>query len=120
MRVKRRDGAVLRRLRTLYNIGTVGDLTDGQLLERFATRCRRAGRAGLRGAGGAAPGDGLASLLAILRDEHLAEDAVQATFLVLGAEARSLWVATCWAVAASGRLPHCVLSAGDGQPPARA
>ena len=32
-----KDGAVLRQLRTLFNVGTVRDLTDGQLLERFAT-----------------------------------------------------------------------------------
>ena len=30
-------GPLLRQLQTLYNIGTIGDLTDGQLLERFAT-----------------------------------------------------------------------------------
>jgi HlyD family secretion protein len=34
--VRRRDGAILRQLHALYNIGAVGDLTDGQLLERFA------------------------------------------------------------------------------------
>ena len=27
-----------RQLRVLFNLGTVGELTDGQLLERFATR----------------------------------------------------------------------------------
>ena len=32
-----KDGAVRRQLRTLFNVGTVRDLTDGQLLERFAT-----------------------------------------------------------------------------------
>ncbi len=37
MIVQRRDGAVLRQLRTLFNVGTIGELTDGQLLERFAT-----------------------------------------------------------------------------------
>ncbi len=90
--VKRRDGAVHRRLQELYNIGKVGDLTDGQLLERFAI-----------------DSDELAELsfaalverhqtmvwrvcLAILRDEHLTEDAVQATFLVLVRKGRSLWV----------------------------
>ena len=33
----RRDDAVLRQLRTLFNVGTTGTSTDGQLLERFAT-----------------------------------------------------------------------------------
>ena len=32
-----KDGAVLRQLRTLYHVGTTQELTDGQLLERFAT-----------------------------------------------------------------------------------
>ena len=34
---RRSDGLVLRQLRTLFNVGTVRELTDGQLLERFAT-----------------------------------------------------------------------------------
>ena len=92
VRVRRRDLAVLGQLRTLYNIGTISDLTDGQLLERFAT-----------------DGEELAELafsalverheamvwrvcMAILRDEHEAEDAFQAIFLVLARKARSLWV----------------------------
>ena len=37
MTVGRPNGAMLRQLRTLYNIGTIGGLTDGQLLEHFAT-----------------------------------------------------------------------------------
>ena len=32
-----KDGAVRRQLRTLFNVGAVRELTDGQLLERFAT-----------------------------------------------------------------------------------
>ncbi len=31
-----RDGGVVRQLRTLFSVGTIGELTDGQLLERFA------------------------------------------------------------------------------------
>ena len=70
----------------------MGTLTDGQLLERFAT-----------------DGDEVAELafaalverheamvwrvcLAIVSEEHDAEDAFQATFLVLVRKARSLWV----------------------------
>ena len=34
----RPNGAIQRQLRTLFNLGTIGELTDGQLLERFATR----------------------------------------------------------------------------------
>ena len=37
MIVRPGDGALLRQLQTLYKLGTVTYLTDGQLLERFAT-----------------------------------------------------------------------------------
>src|SRR3954453_18796075 len=37
-----RDGTVLRQLSTLFNLGTVGGLTDGQLLERFTAGPRGA------------------------------------------------------------------------------
>ena len=98
MRVKRRDGAVLRRLRTLYNVGTVGDLTDGQLLERFtldADELAELALAGVWWSGTRRWSGGVC--FAILHNEHLAEDAVQATFLVLVRRARSLWVPTRWA-----------------------
>src|SRR5947208_1159107 len=32
-----KDGATLRRLRALFNVGAIRELSDGQLLERFAT-----------------------------------------------------------------------------------
>jgi hypothetical protein len=35
---KDRGGAALRHVRTLFSTGAVAGLTDGQLLERFATR----------------------------------------------------------------------------------
>ena len=34
----RSEGTIHRHVRTLFHVGTVGDLTDGQLLERFTTR----------------------------------------------------------------------------------
>ena len=34
----RPNGAIRRPLRTLFNLGAIGELTDGQLLERFATQ----------------------------------------------------------------------------------
>ena len=56
------NGAVPRSIHALLRAGTFGGLTDGQLLERFATPRRRGGRAGLRGPGGAARADGPARL----------------------------------------------------------
>ena len=87
-----RNGAAARQLSALFHAGATGGLTDGQLLERFAT----------------SPGEGselaFAALVerhgplvlrvcrSILRDDHAAHDAFQATFLVLVEKSRSLWV----------------------------
>ena len=84
------SGADLRTIRALFTAGTVGGLTDGQLLERFTAR----------------DGDGaelaFASLVerhgpmvlrvcrTVLRDAHEAEDAFQATFLILALKAGSI------------------------------
>jgi RNA polymerase sigma factor (sigma-70 family) len=85
-------GTLHRQLRTAFNLGAIGDLTDGQLLERFATRrdeaaelafaalVERHGRMVLRVCRHAAG------------DVHDAEDSFQATFLILVKQARSLWV----------------------------
>ena len=82
-----RDGASLCQLATLFNEGVTGAVTDGQLLERFATRR------------GEASEHAFAALVerhgpvvmrlcrSVLRDEHEAQDAFQATFLVLARRA---------------------------------
>jgi RNA polymerase sigma factor (sigma-70 family) len=79
-------------LHSLFVGGVTSSLTDGQLLERFAERqdevaeaafavlVQRHGPAVLR------------VCRAILGDEHHAEDAFQATFLVLVKKGGSLWV----------------------------
>jgi RNA polymerase sigma factor (sigma-70 family) len=84
------NGEILRHLRTLFDVGTVAGLTDGQLLERFS-----AGR-------GEAAELAFAALVErhgpmvlrvcrqVLRDPHDAEDAFQATFLVLVRRARAI------------------------------
>lgn len=91
MIAKRRD-KIGREFRILYNLGNVRDLTDGQLLERFATDVPEVAELAF-----SALVERHAPLvwrvcLAIVRDEHQAEDAFQATFLVLVRKARSLWV----------------------------
>ena len=86
-----KERAVGRQLRALFDLGAVRELGDGQLLERFA----------------AGPGEGAELAFAalverhgpmvlrvargILADPHDADDAFQATFLVLVAKARGLW-----------------------------
>jgi HlyD family secretion protein len=90
--VKRRNGALLRQLQTLYNIGTIGDLTDGQLLERFATDADEVAELAFSALVERHQAMVWRVCLSALRNQHEAEDAFQATFLVLVRKARSLWV----------------------------
>jgi len=86
------DQRVLRLLGTLLAVGTAGELTDGQLLERFATR---AGDAAEQAFATLVERHGPMVLLVcrgVLIDPNDVEDAFQATFLVLVQKARSLWV----------------------------
>jgi RNA polymerase sigma factor (sigma-70 family) len=88
----RSNGGVRRQLGTLFNLGIIAELSDGQLLERFATLdgeaaelafaalVERHGPMVLRVCRGA------------LRESNDVQDAFQATFLVLVQKARSLWV----------------------------
>jgi RNA polymerase sigma factor (sigma-70 family) len=109
-----RDGAGLHRLSALFNEGVTGVVTDGQLLERFATR------------GGAASELAFTALVerhgpvvmrlcrSVLRDEHEAQDAFQATFLVLAQRAESLWVRDSlgpWLHAVAYRVSSCARAA---------
>jgi RNA polymerase sigma factor (sigma-70 family) len=88
----RRSGAVPRQMRTLFHLGVVGDLTDGQLLERCVTRGDEAAELAF-----AALVERHGPLVMrvcqhVLIDPHDAHDAFQATFLVLIRQTRSLWV----------------------------
>src|SRR5262245_41688825 len=81
---------VYRQLRTLYALGTLGGLSDARLVELFLTRS------------GEDAEDAFADLVQrhghlvlgvcrrMLRDVHDAEDAFQATFLILARRARSI------------------------------
>ncbi len=80
-------------IRTLYGVGTIRELGDGQLLERFATE---------RGEGAELAFAVLVErhgpmvlrvCRSVLSNWHDTEDAFQATFLVLVKKARGLWVA---------------------------
>jgi RNA polymerase sigma factor (sigma-70 family) len=87
------SGAATRYLSALFRVGTVAGLGDRVLLERFADR---------RGADDEAAEIAFAALVerhgpmvlrvcrAVLGDRHEAEDAFQATFLVLASRARSI------------------------------
>jgi RNA polymerase sigma factor (sigma-70 family) len=86
----RKSGTALKHLETLFNVGTIGTLTDGQLLERFATdrgECRELAFAALVERHGPIV---LRVCRGVLRDEHDAHDAFQATFLALARKAEAL------------------------------
>jgi hypothetical protein len=85
------NGHALLHLRTLFNEGAIGALSDGRLLEQFATS-----RGELRESAFAALVERhgpfvLRVCRSVLRDGHAAEDAFQATFLALARKAGSLW-----------------------------
>jgi RNA polymerase sigma factor (sigma-70 family) len=76
-----------RDLQTLFSLGTLGGLSDGGLLERFAAhRDEAAFEALLRRHGAMVWG----ICRRLLRDHHDAEDAFQATFLVLARKGQSI------------------------------
>jgi RND family efflux transporter MFP subunit len=87
-----RDGAVRRQLRTLFNVGAVRELTDGQLLERFATDRGEAAELAFAVLVERHGPMVMRVCRGVLADPHDAQDAFQATFLVLVKRARRLWV----------------------------
>jgi HlyD family secretion protein len=84
--------AVLGPIRTLFSVGTFRDLTDGQLLERFATDRAEAGEIAFAVLVERHGPMVLRVCRAVLSDSHEAQDAFQATFLILVRKTRGLWV----------------------------
>jgi hypothetical protein len=81
---------LLKQIETLFHAGTAGALTDGQLLERFLQRRDDTAEAAF-----AALVDRHGTMVLrvcrqVVGDEHDAEDAAQATFLVLARRAGSI------------------------------
>jgi RNA polymerase sigma factor (sigma-70 family) len=89
---KARRRAALWHLQTLFDAGTIGELTDGQLLKWFATRDGEAAELAFSALVERHGPMVLRTCRSVLHDSHDAEDAFQATFLVLVKKARRLWV----------------------------
>jgi RNA polymerase sigma factor (sigma-70 family) len=87
---KGRQGDVWRYAHVLFNEGVIGDVADDQLLERFVTTHREAGELAFEALVARHGPMVLRICRTILRDEHDAEDAFQATFLVLARQAASI------------------------------
>ena len=106
--------AVLRHLRVLANAGTVFGLTDGQLLERYLSRDVEAAEPAFAALVQRHGPMVLRVCRAVLHDPHLAEDAFQATFLVLARRAGSIRKrdsATCWLHGVARRVSLCARAA---------
>ena len=80
-------GVSLREIHRLFSEGTVDGLPDDGLLDRFAEERDESAFVALVGRHGPMV---LTVCRSILRDEHDAEDAFQAAFLVLAKKARSI------------------------------
>jgi RNA polymerase sigma factor (sigma-70 family) len=85
-----RSSPVLRQVRVLFGSGTAAGMTDGQLLERFATRPGPESEAAFAALVARHGPMVLGVCRQLLGDAHDAEDAFQAAFLTLAGKARRL------------------------------
>jgi RNA polymerase sigma factor (sigma-70 family) len=83
---------VIRELRTLFNQGAIGELTDGQLLERFVNHDCEAAELAFAALVERHGQMVLRVCRSVLFNRDDVDDAFQATFLVLVQKARSLWI----------------------------
>jgi RNA polymerase sigma factor (sigma-70 family) len=88
----KRHGAVRRQLSTLFNVGAIRELTDGQLLERFSTDRGEVAELAFEALVERHGAMVLRVCRAQLADPHDTQDAFQATFLILVKKAPGLWV----------------------------
>ena len=105
---------VLRHLNTLFSVGMIGELTDAQLLERFTSHRDETAELAFAALVERHGPMVLRVCRAVLRDAHDADDAFQATFLILVRRARSLWVRDSlgpWLHEVAYRTASCARSA---------
>lgn len=82
-------GATVRQIRLLFGEGTLAALSDAEILQRYVSEREELAFEALVQRHGAMV---LTVCRGILRDRDDADDAFQATFLVLARKARSLWI----------------------------
>lgn len=87
-----RWGPVLRRVRHLIDDGTVAGVPDRELLDRYTGGSPESAERAFAALVDRHGPMVLKTCRAVLREEHAAHDAFQATFLVLSRRAASLWV----------------------------
>jgi RNA polymerase sigma factor (sigma-70 family) len=87
-----REAGLLGQIHRLWDVGTFAGLTDAQLLARFADRHEDGAELAFEALVERHGSMVFRVCRGVLGAEHAAEDAFQATFLVLARKARSLWV----------------------------
>ena len=108
--------AASRQLGALFHLGAVRELTDGQLLERFSSGRGEAAELAFSALVERHGGMVLGVCRALAGDPHDAQDAFQATFLILVKKARGLWVRDSlgpWLYQVAVRTATCARSAGS-------
>jgi RNA polymerase sigma factor (sigma-70 family) len=85
-------GKLLRHIQVAFEGGSVAGLTDRQLVERFASRCDPGGEAAFAALMQRHGPMVLRVCRGVLRNHADAQDAFQATFLILAQKAGKLWV----------------------------
>jgi len=108
------NGNVVRLVHAVFTAGTVTGLSDGQLLAQFATRSGDAAELAFSAMVERHGPMVLRVCNAVLRNEYDAQDAFQATFLVLARKAGSLWARDSlgpWLYGVAFRTASCARSA---------
>ncbi len=108
------SGTVVRLVHAVFTAGTVAGSSDRQLLAQFATHTGDAAELAFSALVERHGPMVLRVCRAILRDEHDAQDAFQATFLVLARKAGSLWARDSlgpWLYGVASRTASCARSA---------
>ena len=104
---------------SLFNVGTIGGLTDGQLLERFTSAIRKVAELAFAALVERHGPMVLRVCQSVLRERHDAEDAFQATFLVLVRKAASIRKqnsVVSWLHGVAFRVASCQKGGGGPSP----